>query len=174
MSPLDALDDTARSRRSARPPRCSASSTAGCGAIGSAPITQARYVIAVPDLERSGAFYRDVLGFTVREIGDDGFRFFESGACVIFAGACPDAPPAHAIGDHSYFAYLVVDDVDAYHARSSRTAPRIVKALGRRAVGHARIRPAHGGPVMLERRRSARSRPSGRARGLLGAGRRAQ
>ena len=92
-------------------------------------ITQTRFVIAVADLARSGAFYRDLLGFDIREIGDDGFRFFESGACTIFAGACPDAPPAHAIGDHSYFAYFVVDDVDAYHARAIAHGAEIVKAL---------------------------------------------
>ena len=31
-------------------------------------ITRTMYVLAVPDLERSAAFYRDVLGFEVREI----------------------------------------------------------------------------------------------------------
>ena len=98
-------------------------------------IAEARFVIAVPDLLRSGAFYRDVLGFAVREIGDDGFRIFESGACRIFAAACPDAPPAHAIGDHSYFAYLVVDDVDAYHARALAHGADIVKALADEAWG---------------------------------------
>jgi catechol 2,3-dioxygenase-like lactoylglutathione lyase family enzyme len=30
------------------------------------------FVIAVPDLERSAAFYRDALGFAVHEIGDPG------------------------------------------------------------------------------------------------------
>ena len=28
------------------------------------------------------------------------------------AGHCPDSIPARDLGDHSYFAYLVVDDVD--------------------------------------------------------------
>jgi uncharacterized glyoxalase superfamily protein PhnB len=31
-------------------------------------------------------------------------------------GHCPDAPSPHEISDHSYFAYLVVGDVDALHA----------------------------------------------------------
>ena len=30
-------------------------------------------------------------------------------------GECRDALPAHELGDHSYFAYLRVDDVDAYY-----------------------------------------------------------
>ena len=37
-------------------------------------ITKTRYVVAVPDLERSQKFYRDVLGFEVREI-EDPYRF---------------------------------------------------------------------------------------------------
>jgi hypothetical protein len=31
-------------------------------------------------------------------------------------GHCPDAPSPRKIGDHSYFAYIVVADVDALHA----------------------------------------------------------
>lgn len=30
-------------------------------------------------------------------------------------GYCPDAVPPSATGDHSYFGYLHVDDVDALH-----------------------------------------------------------
>ena len=36
-------------------------------------IRRTMFVLAVPDLERSGAFYRDVLGFQVQEIGDPGW-----------------------------------------------------------------------------------------------------
>lgn len=39
-------------------------------------MTGTMFVLAVPDLEVSGAFYRDVLGFDVREIGDPGWRMF--------------------------------------------------------------------------------------------------
>ncbi len=31
-------------------------------------------------------------------------------------GRCPDAIKPADLGDHSYFAYLMVDDVDALHA----------------------------------------------------------
>ena len=87
------------------------------------------FVLAVPDLPRSGAFYRDVLGFEVREIGDPGWRMFVRDACRIMAGECPDAIPAAELGDHSYFGYLVVDDVDAYHGRVVAAGAEIVKPL---------------------------------------------
>jgi predicted enzyme related to lactoylglutathione lyase len=80
-------------------------------------VQHAAFVIAVPDLERSAAFYRDVLGFTVEEMGDPGWRVYVAGACRIMAGECPDALPPRELGDHSYFAYLTVDDVDAFFAR---------------------------------------------------------
>ena len=87
------------------------------------------YVLAVPDLDRSAAFYRDVLGFTVHAISDPGWLFFVKGECQIMAGACPDALPAHQLGDHSYFGYLVVDDVDAYHAKVQAAGAEVTKPL---------------------------------------------
>ena len=87
------------------------------------------YVLAVPDLARSAAFYRDVLGFTVHAISDPGWLFFVKDECRIMAGACPDALPARELGDHSYFGYLVVDDADAYHARARAAGTEVVKSL---------------------------------------------
>jgi catechol 2,3-dioxygenase-like lactoylglutathione lyase family enzyme len=37
------------------------------------------HVIAVPNLATSCAFYRDVLGFEVKEMGDPGWRMLVSG-----------------------------------------------------------------------------------------------
>jgi catechol 2,3-dioxygenase-like lactoylglutathione lyase family enzyme len=74
-----------------------------------------RYVIAVPDLKASERFYRDVLGFEVHEIGDPGWRFFVRDRVFIMAGECPDALPPRELGDHSWFAWIEVDDIDAFH-----------------------------------------------------------
>jgi catechol 2,3-dioxygenase-like lactoylglutathione lyase family enzyme len=92
-------------------------------------VRRAMLVIAVPDLERSSAFYRDVLGFEIKEIGDPGWRMYVRDECRIMAGACPDAVPAAQLGDHSYFAYLVVDNVDAWHQRVAAGGAEIVKRL---------------------------------------------
>jgi len=92
-------------------------------------ITRAYHVLAVPDLAASSAFYRDVLGFEVLEIGDPGWRMYVQGACRIMAGECPDAIPPGELGDHSYVAYLVVDDVDAVHARVAAAGAERVKPL---------------------------------------------
>ena len=79
------------------------------------PITSARYVLAVPNLQRSAAYYRDVLGFEIFEVGDPGWRFARRGACFLMLGECPDAIPPQELGDHSYFAYLVCEDIDALY-----------------------------------------------------------
>jgi predicted enzyme related to lactoylglutathione lyase len=78
-------------------------------------VSRTRFVIAVHNLAKSGAFYRDVLGFTIHSISDPGFLFYTSGACAIWAGQCPDALSPADLGDHSYFAYLEIDDIDSYY-----------------------------------------------------------
>ncbi len=92
-------------------------------------IQQTMYVLAVPDLEASGAFYRDVLGFAIREMGDPGWRLFVRDSCRIMVGHCPDAIPAGDLGDHSYFAYFIVDDVDTYYAKVMANGAEIIKPL---------------------------------------------
>ncbi|MCE4540217.1 VOC family protein [Pelomonas sp. P7] len=79
-------------------------------------LTQPRYVIAVSDLARSAAWYRDALGFEVYELGDPGWRWLQRDACIIMAGECADALPPSQLGDHGYFAHVQVDDIDALHA----------------------------------------------------------
>jgi catechol 2,3-dioxygenase-like lactoylglutathione lyase family enzyme len=87
------------------------------------------HVIAVPNLAESAAFYRDALGFEVREVGDPGWRFFVRDACTIMAGECPDAVPAAELGDHSYFAYFTVSGIDDYHERVKTHGVELVKPL---------------------------------------------
>ncbi|MCA9484468.1 MAG: VOC family protein [Nitrospina sp.] len=86
-------------------------------------------VLAVQDLQESMAFYQGILGFTIREVGDDGWRIFERGGCRIMAGHCPDSIPARDLGDHSYFAYLVVDDVDDYYKEVVSKGVELIKEL---------------------------------------------
>ncbi len=92
-------------------------------------IASTMFVIAVNDLAASAQYYQNVLGFTVREIGDDGWRIFEKDSCQIMAGHCPDAVPPKELGDHSYFAYLRVDGIDAYYAQVQFNGARILKKL---------------------------------------------
>jgi len=117
-------------------------------------VLQSAHVLAVPDLKRSGDFYSRVLGFEVHEMGDPGWRLFVNGPCRIMAGECPDAMPAERLGDHSYVAYLTVNDVDAYHQQASAAGAELVKSLrdepwGMREFG---LRTVDGHRIMVGQR----------------------
>jgi len=92
-------------------------------------IERSMFVLAVPDLAVSAAWYREVMGFEVHEIGDPGWRIFERGACRIMAGHCPDATPPRELGDHSYFGYLVVSDATALFTEVSSKGADVLKPL---------------------------------------------
>jgi catechol 2,3-dioxygenase-like lactoylglutathione lyase family enzyme len=86
------------------------------------------FVLAVPDLARSVAYFRDALGFTVGWEDVTGWRLLSRGQVNLMLGHCPDAMRPAQTGDHSYFAYLHVDDVDAVHAEFLRRGAIILSA----------------------------------------------
>jgi uncharacterized glyoxalase superfamily protein PhnB len=93
-------------------------------------ITSTKHVIAVNDLAASIAYYRDVLGCEIREIGDPGWRFCVRGAFCVMAGECPGATPPADTGDHAYFAYVVFDSgIDEYFALVSDNGAALIKPV---------------------------------------------
>lgn len=92
-------------------------------------VRKTRFVIAVHDLEKSAAFYRDVLGFSVHSIPDPGFLFYTSGECTIWAGLYPDALPPAELGDHAYFAYLEIDDINPFYESVCAKGAEICKTV---------------------------------------------
>lgn len=92
-------------------------------------VTKHSFVIAVLDLPKSAAFYRDVLGFTIVTIPDPGWLFYRSGPCTIMAGECRDAIPPAQLGFHSYFAYLQIAEIDAFYESVCAAGVKICKTL---------------------------------------------
>jgi uncharacterized glyoxalase superfamily protein PhnB len=86
-------------------------------------------VLAVHDLAKSAAWYRDVLGCETRDPDPGNWTFCRLGAIDFMLGECPNAMPASDLGDHSYVAYLRVDDVDAFHDRAVEAGADITKPL---------------------------------------------
>jgi uncharacterized glyoxalase superfamily protein PhnB len=84
-------------------------------------------VLAVHDLERSATWYRDVLGCEIRDPDPGNWTFCRSGEIDFMLGHCPGAVAASDLGDHSYVAYLRVDDVDAFHDRAVNAGADILK-----------------------------------------------
>jgi len=87
------------------------------------------FVIAVADLAVSVEYYRRVLGFTVHEIGDAGWRIFERDGCRIMAGDCPGTPPARDLGNHSYIGYVEVEGIDDLYAEFVAAGATLKKPL---------------------------------------------
>jgi len=85
-------------------------------------------VLAVHDLEASARWYLEVLGCSRLDPDPGNWVFCRSGAVTFHLGRCPDAARALDIGDHSYLAYLAVDDVDAFHRRASAAGAEVLKA----------------------------------------------
>lgn len=87
------------------------------------------FVLAVKDLAVSTDFYSRVLGFEDLHVDAPGWRFLEKDACRFHLGECPDAIPVAETGDHSYFAYLYVDDAAALYARVNSEGAEVIKPV---------------------------------------------
>ena len=113
-----------------------------------------RYVIAVKDLAQSARFYRDVLGFEIITIHDPGWLFFVKDDCFIMAGECADAMSPRDLGDHSYFAYVELDDIGRYYDAVVANGAELIKPLRREPWGMTEfgIRTADGHRMMFGQR----------------------
>ncbi len=72
-------------------------------------ILSATFVLAVNDLEMSKKFYIEKLRFT-EDMCVEGWSFLSRGACKLRLGDCPGIRPMSEAPDHSWFAYLHVQD----------------------------------------------------------------
>jgi catechol 2,3-dioxygenase-like lactoylglutathione lyase family enzyme len=97
------------------------------------------FVLAVPDLKCSVRYFVDVLGFQPEWRDGDRWQSLTPGSVRLMLGHCPDALPPEQIGDHSYFAYLVVDDVDALHAEFVARGAVIIHAPEDRPWGRREL-----------------------------------
>jgi catechol 2,3-dioxygenase-like lactoylglutathione lyase family enzyme len=97
-------------------------------------ILQNHYVLAVHNVRESARFYVEALGFSVTsDLG--GWIFVKKDNCMIMLGECPNDMHPSELGCHNYFAYLRVDDVDAYHALVERAGFKPLDAIADKPWG---------------------------------------
>jgi catechol 2,3-dioxygenase-like lactoylglutathione lyase family enzyme len=77
-----------------------------------ARIVNFRCVLAVRDLKVSTQYWTEVLGFGRDPIDAEGWSFLTRDMFRVMLGECSDERPAGELGNHSYFAYWNVDNVD--------------------------------------------------------------
>lgn len=72
-------------------------------------ILASTFVLAVNDLAASKRFYMEKLGFS-EDLSVDGWSFLSREACKLRLGDCPGLTPMSKVPDHSWFAYLHIQD----------------------------------------------------------------
>jgi catechol 2,3-dioxygenase-like lactoylglutathione lyase family enzyme len=129
----------------------------GCGVDGAGlqwrrvpSILQNHYVLAVHDVRASAKFYVEALGFRITA-QPPGWIFVAKDNCTIMLGECPDDLHPSRLGCHNYFAYLRVDDADAYFKELSEKRVELLgpiedKPWGMREFG---IRTPDGHRIMI-------------------------
>jgi len=91
-------------------------------------ITKVRFVLAVLDLKRSTQYYTTVLGMAI-DFEAPGWSFLSRGSWRVMLGECSDAIPPGDLGDHSYYGYITVDDVDTLYAEYKKTGAQFTQSL---------------------------------------------
>lgn len=79
-------------------------------------ILRTSFVLAVPDAMSTGRWWMETMKFErLQDHGD--WVFVSRGRCTVMLGSCTDIVPVRELGDHQYFGYVEVDDLDAYRAQ---------------------------------------------------------
>src|SRR6185436_7427197 len=77
-------------------------------------VVRTRHVLAVKELALEAAYYIDKLGFK-NDFDAPGWAFLSLDDFKVMLGECPDDLPAAETGCHSWYAHVIVDDVDALY-----------------------------------------------------------
>lgn len=97
-------------------------------------ITKVRFVLAVLDLGKSTRYYTSVLGLTI-DFEPPGWSFLSRGSFRVMLGECTGAMPPADLGDHSYYGYITVDDIDALYAEYQQSGTQFTQALASKPWG---------------------------------------
>ena len=97
-------------------------------------ITKVRFVLAVLDLKRSTDYYTSVLGLTI-DFEVPGWSFLSRGNFRVMLGECSDATPPGELGDHSYYGYITVNDIDALCGEYQQSGAQFTQLLANKPWG---------------------------------------
>jgi uncharacterized glyoxalase superfamily protein PhnB len=78
-------------------------------------VVRTRHVLAVPELQKEKDYYINKLGF-VEDFPMPGWAFLSLGDFKVMLGECPDDAKARDTGCHSWYAHVIVEDVDSLYA----------------------------------------------------------
>jgi catechol 2,3-dioxygenase-like lactoylglutathione lyase family enzyme len=113
-------------------------------------ITGTRYVLSVKDLAKSPAYYQKQLGLTTWWAGE-GWHFLRRGNFMVMLGECADDLSAYETNNHSYFAYIEVENIEALYQEYFIKAVEILQELSDKPWGQREfaIRTIDGHRIMF-------------------------
>ena len=97
-------------------------------------ISNVRFVLAVLDLKTSTDYYTSVLGLAI-DFEAPGWSFLSRGKFRVMLGECTDAIPPDELGDHSYYGYMTIDDIDALYGEYEKSGVQFTQRLADKPWG---------------------------------------
>lgn len=115
-----------------------------------AKITGTRYVLAVQNLAKSALYYQEQLGFQSLWAGD-GWHFLGREKFVVMLGECADDRSAFETVNHSYFAYIDVENIEFLYQEFSTKGVEVLSRLEDKPWGQKEfaIRTVDGHRIMF-------------------------
>lgn len=97
-------------------------------------VIHTRHVLAVKDLKIETAYYIDKLGFD-RDFTASGWEFLSFGDFKVMLGECPDDMLAGETGCHSWYAHVLVENVDEIYEEFMSRGTKILSAIENKPWG---------------------------------------
>lgn len=109
-----------------------------------------RYVLAVKDLTMSAEYYKNQLGFKTLW-SNGGWHFLSREKFIVMLGECSDDRSAFETENHSYFAYIDIENIDALYQEYSSKGVEILSDLENKPWGQREfsVRTIDGHRIMF-------------------------
>ena len=91
-------------------------------------VIRSRHVLAVKDLAVEAAYYKEKLGFDL-DFTAPGWEFLSFGDFKVMLGECPDDLDARDTGCHSWYAHVIVENVDEIYLDMRRRGASILSEI---------------------------------------------
>jgi uncharacterized glyoxalase superfamily protein PhnB len=91
-------------------------------------VVRTRHVLAVKDLKVEAVYYKDKLGFDL-DFTAPGWEFLSFGDFKVMLGECADEMTAEATGNHSWYAHVIVENVDGVYEEFIERGAKILSKI---------------------------------------------
>lgn len=97
-------------------------------------VVRTRHVLAVKDLKIEADYYKDKLGFDL-DFTAPGWEFLSFGNFKVMLGECADEMSAEATGNHSWYAHVIVENVDEVYEELIERGVKILAKIADKPWG---------------------------------------